>query len=292
MRRLPLTLAAVVAASLLISPAAVATDTAEITAYSSYVALGDSFTSGSLIPHQVDLPCTRSNRNYPSLVADSLGVAAFTDVSCGGATTKDMTRPQWGIVNAPQFTALRPDTELVTVGIGGNDVPFVEVLVTCGLLGAARPSGAPCRHYYNSGGSDLLVERVHAVGPKVGEVLRGIRARSPGAHVVLVGYPVLLPDSGANCWPLVPISAGDAPYLRDITKLLNGVMAEQAAAHGATFVDTYTSSIGHDMCQPPGTRWVEGILPGSVAAPVHPNALGARNQAARVLASLGVTEAA
>lgn len=30
-----------------------------------YVALGDSYTSGPLIPDQVDANCARSNRNYP-----------------------------------------------------------------------------------------------------------------------------------------------------------------------------------------------------------------------------------
>jgi lysophospholipase L1-like esterase len=255
--------------------------------YDSYVALGDSYSSGSLIPNQVNLPCTRSDHNYPSLVARSLDPGSFTDVSCGGAATADMTAPQAGTFNPPQFDALKPGTELVTVGIGGNDVPFAEVVVTCGSLGLAVPHGSPCKDYYGRDGSDALAAKVRAVGPKVGAVLAGIHARSPRARVVLVGYPTLMPDSGANCWPVVPISDGDAPYLRDITKLLNQVMAQQANAHDALFVDTYRSSVGHDMCQAPGTKWVEGFVPTSVAAPVHPNALGARNQARQVLSALG-----
>ncbi|MBK1785353.1 SGNH/GDSL hydrolase family protein [Prauserella cavernicola] len=256
-------------------------------AYSSYVALGDSYTSGTLIPNQVNLPCTRSDRNYPSLVTQAIQPAEFTDASCGGATTDDMTRPQWGIANRPQFDALRPDTDLVTVGIGGNDVPFIEVVATCAALSVTNPKAAPCQDHYNASGTDGLVEKVRAVGPKVAGVLEGIKQRSPEAHVALVGYPSLLPESGDSCWPIVPIAAGDAPYLRDITKLLNQVLAEQAAAHGVTYVDTYTSSVGHDMCAPRGERWVEGILLGSPAAPVHPNALGAENQAEQVLATLG-----
>lgn len=255
---------------------------------SSYVALGDSYTSASLVPRQTDLACTRSSRNYPSLVAAELGVESFTDVSCGGATTEDMTEPQGGFLNDPQFDALRPDTGLVTVGIGGNDIPFVEVLVVCSLHGLV-PHGSPCKDYYQRSGTDRLVEKVEAVGPLVGGVLDGIRERSPGADVLVIGYPTILPDDGSNCWPLVPIAAGDAPYLRDITKLLNEVIATEAAARDMTFVDTYTSSVGHDMCRPPGEKWLEGMFPTSPAAPVHPNALGARNQADQVLASLTTT---
>ncbi|WP_216210116.1 SGNH/GDSL hydrolase family protein [Amycolatopsis aidingensis] len=283
MRRALATFAALAAATLLLAPPAAA----ESTGYS-YVALGDSFTStGPMFPDQVELPCARSAGNYPSLVARELRPAEFTDVSCGGATTEHMTEPQFGIVNRPQFDALRGDTDLVTVGIGGNDIPFAEVVLTCGSMGLVLPVGSPCKDFYTSSGSDGLAAKVRAVGPKVGAVLRGIRDRAPGAEVLLVGYPSLLPDSGANCWPLVPIAAGDAPYLRDITKLLNRVLAEQAAAEGAVFVDTYTSSIGHDMCRPPGEKWVEGILPTSPAVPVHPNGLGSRNQARQVLAALG-----
>jgi hypothetical protein len=38
-----------------------------------YVALGDSYTSAPLVPHQVGMPagCARSDQNYPSLVAGS-----------------------------------------------------------------------------------------------------------------------------------------------------------------------------------------------------------------------------
>jgi len=42
------------------------------------------------------------------------------------------------------------------------------------------------------------------------------------------------------------------------------------------------------MCQLPGTKWVEGLVPTSPAAPVHPNALGMRNSANDVLRTLHV----
>src|SRR4051794_10127159 len=49
-----------------------------------YVALGDSFTSGPLIPRQHGKPfaCLRSDHNYPSLVAHALRAGVFADVSC------------------------------------------------------------------------------------------------------------------------------------------------------------------------------------------------------------------
>src|SRR5919109_3079172 len=61
-----------------------------------YVALGDSYTAGPVIPVQLDDPggCLRSDHNYPHLAAPETGLAPFRDVSCSGATTDDMTQPQ------------------------------------------------------------------------------------------------------------------------------------------------------------------------------------------------------
>ena len=85
-----------------------------------YVALGDSYTAGPGIPHQTAESggCRRSDHNYPHLVAAALGVARLIDVSCGSATTAHMTSPQalpGGLTNGPQFDALTPDVDLVTL---------------------------------------------------------------------------------------------------------------------------------------------------------------------------------
>lgn len=102
-----------------------------------------------------------------------------------------------------------------------------------------------------------------------------------------VGYPDILPDAGRGCWAVVPIAHGDVPYLRGAEAELNAMLADEAAANGATFVDTYGNSIGHDFCQRTGVKWVEGLVPASPAAPVHPNALGERAMAQQVLAAVG-----
>jgi hypothetical protein len=102
--------------------------------------------------------------------------------------------------------------------------------------------------------------------------------------VVLVGYPAILPDSGYGCWPTVPIAFGDVPYLRGIAKALNSMLASAAAAGGASYVDTYTPSIGHDTCRSASTRWVEGLVPAASAAPFHPNATGERGMATATIA--------
>jgi hypothetical protein len=85
----------------------------------------------------------------------------------------------------------------------------------------------------------------------------------------------------------MPIGWNDVSYLRAKHKELNAMLAAQAAAGGATYVDTHAPSIGHDVCAPVLQRWVEPIVPASAAAPVHPNARGTQGMAAAVTTAVG-----
>lgn len=255
-----------------------------------YVSLGDSYVAGPLIPDQVNLGCLRSDHNYPSLVAAAIGSSSFSDPSCSGAVTDDMTQSQADgpvTVNGPQFNALGSDDGLVTLGIGGNDVGFVNIILTCAAESLVVPFGDPCTQQYTAGGNDQLAAEINATGPKVAAVLQGIHQRAPQAKVVVVGYPDILPEHNNGCWPLEPIAYGDVSYLRATEKRLNAMLAAEAAANGAQYVDTYTPTIGHDICQLPGTKWIEGAVPLSAAAPFHPNAQGEAAMARAVKSALG-----
>jgi lysophospholipase L1-like esterase len=251
-----------------------------------YVALGDSFVAGPFIPNQHGTPrgCLRSDHNYPSLIAARLRTTAFVDVSCSGARTSAMASYQrvlLGWRNPPQLDALTPATTLVTLGIGGDDIGFTDIAVSCGTLGLLNPVGAPCAKRF----SHDLDRRIAAAGPEVAAVLQSIHQRAPRARVLVVGYPRLLPQ-GAGCWPVIPLGPADTVYLDGVERALNWMLRTQAAVGGAEFVDTYTGGNGHDMCADSRQRWVEGVLPAAPAAPLHPNARGMRVVAARVLAAL------
>jgi lysophospholipase L1-like esterase len=246
-----------------------------------YVALGDSYTSGPAIPVQVDANCARSSSNYPSLVTARLRRTTLTDVSCAGATTTQMWQAQG--TNPPQLDAVTKGADLVSLQIGGNDIGFGTIIGTCAYVAAGAPTGSPCRAYYNATGTDRLEAAIAQTAPKIAAVLADIHKRAPRADVVVVGYPDLLPDSGVGCRPAVPFADGDFAYLRDTEKKLNTMLAQQARAAHATYVDTYTPTIGHDMCTATGVRWIEPLTPASPAAPAHPNALGEQAMAAAVL---------
>lgn len=250
----------------------------------SYVSLGDSYTSGPLIlPPALSAPldCAQSARNYPHLTAAALGLS-LTDVSCSGATTEDLTTTSQYPDQPPQVDALSPATQVVSVGIGGNDNGlFLDTLISCGAEDLAIPFGTPCKDTYG----ERLSQEIAADGPVVGAALQQIRLVSPSARVFVVGYPDILPQSG-NCWPTVPLTTGDVAYLNGVEQELNSMLADEARVNGDSYLDTYTPSIGHDACQPQSIRYVEPPLPESDAFPVHPNERGMQADAAELQSAM------
>ncbi|GHF87793.1 lysophospholipase L1-like esterase [Amycolatopsis bartoniae] len=252
-----------------------------------YVALGDSYTSAPRTGNAAGQPvgCQRSDNNYPHLVAAELHPVQFVDVSCAGATTEHLYESQRTNdgTNPPQLDALTPDTVLVTLGIGGNDVGLIGLIQQCGTDDV---NATPCRNRLTAGGRDQLAQRIDQTAAKVGSALTAIHGKTPNARVLLVGYPTVLPD-GDGCFPFLPLVPADVAYLRDTADRLNAMLAEQAKTHGADYVDTATPSKGHDLCQKATVKWVEDLVPSAPAAALHPNANGEKAMADAVVRAAG-----
>jgi hypothetical protein len=195
------------------------------------------------------------------------------------------------------------------VGIGGNDAGFAGAAVSCinllptntsafsslalpfsvPFLGSGLPVGG-CKQNFVKDGRDLLAERIAASEPKLVAALAEIHRRSPNARVLMLDYLDAIPAQG--CYPVVPITNTDMAYLHDTFLKLNAMVRQAAVEGGAEFVDTYDDSHGHDVCQLPTVRYVEGLgvlsLNGpAVAIPAHPNSAGAASQFRSVMRQLG-----
>lgn len=253
-----------------------------------YAALGDSYSAASgVLPLDLSITplCARSTRNYPHVVAAAIG-ASLTDVTCGGAQTKDFTAAQYPGLTQPQFDALSADTDLVTLTIGGNDASlFISLILACGSAGLATLGfGNPCRDIY---GSHFDTQIDATIGPAVRASLQALRAKAPNARVAILGYPWVVPATG-GCFLTMPIASGDIPYVRAVQGHLNSAVRSAAQQTGVTFVDLAQVSNGRDACKPIGTRWVEPALFGTNFVPVHPNALGEAGMARQAMATLGL----
>ncbi|MFE0377201.1 SGNH/GDSL hydrolase family protein [Streptomyces inhibens] len=296
-----------------------------------YVALGDSYSAGVFVrPWDASDGCGRSARNYPHQVAEQLGFE-LTDVTCGAAEVIDgvlapqppskiygppsIPPPDGWEEQDPQIEALSPDTDYVTVGIGGNSLGFGAIVTKCIELGITQPfQTTPCTKYYTNGGAGegWLNEKFAALDRDFGHMMSAIHAHAPHAKVAVVGYPAIVPDnSGCSFlhWnQLGSIKKGDMPWLDGLEGDLNGLLERHADKPRTTYVDVYGPSVEHGVCESGHEKWMYGIrdnltgdgdqtdppseacskIPGTGEACtfVHPNARGLDNQARQVTKAL------
>jgi len=244
----------------------------EVTSTIDYVAMGDSFSAGPFIGTMRTDPegCARSRSNYPAFLADWLDVASYTDVTCSAATTADLYAPMTlfnGGTTVPQIDAVSADTDLVTIGMGGNDFGIYDGLITCQKSGSACPVAQ-------------LGADARKVAGRIEQAVKRITRVAPDAQVYVVGYPDILPTEG-TC-NAVGASAEVLGPVTDIAGLLNASLRKGAEAAGASYVDMEAVSDGHDVCAK-GRAWVNGPrFRAGIAAPFHPKINGMRAVATEV----------
>ena len=244
----------------------------------SYVAIGDSFTAGPGLAKLRDdaVFCLRSDHNWPSLLARSLKTTSFADVSCAGATTRDVLQHGSGPgAERPQLAAVKPDTDLVTVGIGGNDGNLFASLIS-----ACTGGQGACAPFSRDTAPTILRETV----ANIAAVLEDVRAKAPKATVLLVGYLRIAPDSG-SC-PTIGVSAPDAAAVAEAEKALDGALADAAREADVPYVSMRKASRGHDACAG-AEAWTNGAdVADDDGVAFHPRVAGMQAVARAVEAQL------
>ncbi|HEY0936279.1 MAG TPA: SGNH/GDSL hydrolase family protein [Trebonia sp.] len=215
-----------------------------------YVALGDSYSSG-VGAGGTSGSCAQSPNAYPALWAKANSPASFTFAACSNATTSD--------VISSQLSSLSPSTTLVSVTIGGNDAGFSSVMETCVL-----ESTSSCQSAVAAG--EQFVR--NTLPARLATMLADIRARVPGAKVVVLGYPDFYDLGASFC---LGLSRADHQALDTAADTLDAALQTAAAGGGDTFADVRARFSGHELCD--GSGWLN-----SVTFPIqnsyHPTAAG------------------
>ncbi|MGH3903575.1 MAG: SGNH/GDSL hydrolase family protein [Pseudonocardiaceae bacterium] len=202
-----------------------------------YVALGDSYASGtgtrSYYPDSGS--CQRSPLAYPVLWSQAHPSASFFFDACSGATTDDLLAGQLGRLTA--------DTDLVTVSIGGNDAGFGKVMTSCQVRGPSV-----CDQVISQA-QDYIATQLPA---KLDTAYAAIEDRAGAAVVIVLGYPQLFETGPCPS----AIDAGRRGALNAVADQLASVTAERATAAGFTFADTRSAFTGHRVCAP--EEWING----------------------------------
>ncbi|MER5967504.1 SGNH/GDSL hydrolase family protein [Streptomyces sp. NPDC002057] len=277
-----------------------------------WVALGDSYTAGVIraAGDTFEVPrdgCERTDRSYPQVIDRDLGgLFDLDNVSCGAATIDNVTDtpqnpigrhlppfsedPDYPFPPVPsQSDAVGADTDVITVGVGGNSLGFADILTKCAQLGGeSNGEGTPCKDAEGSG----IQARLDKVSKEYDRMLAVLHERAPKAKILAVGYPTIVPMDTSKCTygdltKLGTITQGDLAWLRTaaLEPLNETIEKSTGTQETASFIDLYTSSQNHSVCD--DAKWVEGFvtLPDQLSF-VHPNARGHRNAADHVTAAM------
>jgi lysophospholipase L1-like esterase len=239
------TLTALVAALMSLAGSSVA-------AADEYVALGDSYSSGTGTRTYFHSGCQRSIYAYPELVADQVEGTELDFVACSGAETGD--------VLANQVSSLASSTDWVTITIGGNDAGFADVITECAL-----PSWFSDCH----GAIDDAQEFIEGTLPgRLDDVYAAIAEDAPNAETIVLGYPRLF--MGVDCNAGTFFSSSEMTRLNETADLLGDVTEERVEAAGAgfQFADAIPPFIGHAVCS--SEEWING-LSNPIGESFHPN---------------------
>src|SRR3954471_7460931 len=208
-----------------------------------YVALGDSYSSGTGTRTYFEPTCQRSVYAYPYLLHEAHPTWTFVDAACSGAKTADVLNTQ--------VASLTSDTNWVTYTIGGNDAGFSSVITECAL-----PSWASnC-----NGAIDSAQATIKNVLPgRLDSVNNAIKSAAPSAKVVVLDYPRLF--NGEDCNAFTWFSPSEETRLNQTADLLRTRLSEAASRAGANFLfrDVVPPFIGHAVCDGGGGSSTERI---------------------------------
>ena len=239
---------------------------------SRYVAMGSSYAAGPGLPSRVPGSPRRSGRstgNYAHLLARALGLDLH-DVTFSGATTGDLLRPS-AAGQPAQLAAVTPDTALVTITAGGNDVGYVPRLTLASLPWPVRALPRLTRQVAGFGDDEATDGRFAQLRANLAEIAVSLRDRAPACRVLIVDYLTILPPEGQD--PNPPPPAEIARWGRATAARLAATTREAAYAAGWDYLAASAASADHHAwSKEPWTRHFHYSLRGG--APYHPNAPG------------------
>ncbi|KJE20543.1 lysophospholipase L1-like esterase [Frankia torreyi] len=273
----------------LYAPGHVAVWATDTHAPTTYVALGDSYSSGEGNPPFDDGTattkddCHRSPQAWPRLlgVDGSGSIAGNGHLACSGAEIDDVLfrgQHPGGLDSTSQVSRLEKINRdkpvgVVTVTIGGNDLGFSSTLETCFVWQCVQQPEKEERKI------DDVAARVQQ------EVIPAIHKAAPQARVVVVGYPRLFPRLIADTTRCGWLTPTELTHLNQVQDYLDGRLRVAATTGEATYVSVADALNGHELCS--RDPWIYDLGRNGGNLRGHPLADGQRAIAAVVGASAG-----
>lgn len=242
-----------------------------------YLALGDSFTSGEgetedrfykAGTNNSSNRCHLSSRAYPFLLSGAMNIPKthVASVACAGATIKDIVgardgqytnRPLAlenflpGNISQSEFVEYYQPA-VVTVGIGGNDAGLMGKLKTCAMPDICEWVSDPDLHI----GAAKEIQRLFY---KLRDMYQRLKEQYDGI-LYAVGYPHIINPEGM-CDPVTTtlFTYAERIFMKQSLTYLNEVIKAAAESTGITYLDIENSLTGQALCSKFSSRAINGV---------------------------------
>jgi lysophospholipase L1-like esterase len=250
----------------------VVTDGSETFTLLSYVALGDSYSSGTGADDYLrgtgfsfqdgGNECLRSQHSYSELVDKSLGNTSpnsshsetFVFRACNGAVIRDFSHAQ--ITDdrkkvQAQLSSLRKPARsvgLVTFTIGGNDTMFAPVMNYCAQRTKKDKS---CKAKW----SKTVDAALASIEPRLVSLYKSVKgsaALAKGAKILVLGYPRFFPQHQSRQCPTGDpfhhFLVSDMAWINTEIQRLDTKIEHAAHTAKITYVSDVGAFSGHELC--------------------------------------------
>jgi lysophospholipase L1-like esterase len=214
--------------------------------------------------------CHRHGRAYPNQIRARLGVQGPSSIfsACSAATTANVGLLSFAesqyidspfgvhggyvqLVDVATF-ARAGDPDLITIGIGGNDAKFGEIVRECIFHACLDPDF-----------SSRTISTINGtMFRNVRDTFVKLRARFPAATVVTFGYPSVIDDPAKGCAGVTGIGEDERSWLKhSVLPAVNDSVKDAATEAGVVYVDITRATAGHGICA--DDEWINGLRGGN-----------------------------
>jgi lysophospholipase L1-like esterase len=213
----------------------------------SYVALGDSYTSGegetedTFYIGSAANKCHVSSRSYPYLLT-SMWKTTGHSLACSGATMNSARGTSSNTKQTTQLLHLESIfPQISTIGIGGNDAGLIGKLKDCLGLDTCKWAGTA----ENRKSTAMEIKNLY---PRLKAFYEEVKLRTLKA-VLAIGYPTII-SSQAQCNSPVGLLLNETEriFMNEAMYYLNKVIKAAAYDTGIRYVDTENSYVGKELC--------------------------------------------
>ncbi len=238
-----------------------------------YLGLGDSFSSGEgafnykAFTDTDENKCHNSLVSYPFLIGNDMGMSDYESVACSGATTFDIRTENRAYNEDPQaknktseefdqeirvnflpgyrpqrFMTLEYQPKIITLGIGGNNIGFGDIVKNCVMPGTCYNSYAERK---------MLLQTIDNEFEEFVATYTEVVESSADSRVYVHGYPSIVAET-SDCNVNVRLNENERMLANGLVSYLNRTIERAAAKAGVYYVDVEDAFTGYRLCE---QRW-------------------------------------